>query len=132
MANGMTARVHPATTWSIVLSVLMIATGAFAIGVPLLTGFAVGAVIAWLLLFSGVLHLAFAWRGHGSAGVVWEILVGLAYGVVGTLVGVSMASRFCAMLGLVLGKRTAGRKTTSAFYVCACVQTAVRGTSQDG
>src|ERR1700686_457521 len=83
MANGMTARVRPATSWSIVLSVLMIATGAFAIGVPLLTGIAVGAVIAWLLLFSGVLHLAFAWRGHGPAGVVWEILVGLAYGTIG-------------------------------------------------
>ena len=83
MANGTTSRVRSATTWSIVLSVLMIAAGAVAISLPLMTGIAVGAVIAWLLLFSGALHVAFAWRGHGAAGVLWEILVGLAYGAIG-------------------------------------------------
>jgi uncharacterized membrane protein HdeD (DUF308 family) len=71
------------TTWSIVLSVLMIAAGVIAIGLPLMTGVAVGAIIAWLLLFSGVLHVAFAWRGHGAAGVLWEVLVGLVYGAIG-------------------------------------------------
>jgi hypothetical protein len=34
MANSITADVHKATTWSIVLSVLMIAAGVAAIGVP--------------------------------------------------------------------------------------------------
>ena len=48
-----------------------------------MTGIAVGALIAWLLLFSGALHVAFAWRGHGAAGVLWEILVGFAYGAIG-------------------------------------------------
>jgi uncharacterized membrane protein HdeD (DUF308 family) len=83
MANSMTAGVQQQTTWSIVLSVLMIAAGVLAIGLPLVTGIAVGALIAWLLLFSGALHVAFAWRGHGAAGVLWEILVGLAYGTIG-------------------------------------------------
>jgi len=83
MANEMTGHVRAATAWSIVLSVLMIAAGVLAIGLPLMTGIAVGALIAWLLLFSGALHLAFSWRGHGAAGVVWEILVGLAYGAIG-------------------------------------------------
>ena len=83
MVNGMTNRGSTATTWSIVLSVLMIAAGAVAISLPLMTGVAIGAVIAWLLLFSGALHVAFAWRGHGAAGVLWEILVGLVYGAIG-------------------------------------------------
>jgi uncharacterized membrane protein HdeD (DUF308 family) len=83
MANGMTAGVRTATTWSIVLSVLMMAAGALAIGVPLIAGIAVDALVAWLLIFSGALHFAFAWRGHGAAGVLWEILLGLAYGVIG-------------------------------------------------
>ena len=83
MVNGMTVRGSSTTTWSIVLSILMIAAGAIAIGLPLMTGIAVGALVAWLLLFSGALHVAFAWRGHGAAGVVWEILVGLAYGAIG-------------------------------------------------
>jgi uncharacterized membrane protein HdeD (DUF308 family) len=79
----MTARVQTATTWSIALSVLMMLAGALAIGLPLMAGIAVDALVAWLLIFSGALHFAFAWRGHGAAGVVWEILLGLAYGVIG-------------------------------------------------
>ncbi len=83
MANGVTAVVRKPTMSSIVISVLMIVAGLLAIGLPLMTGVAVGALIAWLLLFSGALHVAFAWRGHGAAGVLSEILVGLAYGGIG-------------------------------------------------
>ena len=83
MANSQPVSVQEQTTWSIVLSMLMIVAGLLAIGLPLMTGIAVGALIAWLLLFSGALHVAFAWRGHGAAGVLWEILVGLAYGGIG-------------------------------------------------
>jgi uncharacterized membrane protein HdeD (DUF308 family) len=83
MLNSQPVGVHEQTAWSIVLSMLMIVAGLLAIGLPMMTGIAVGAVIAWLLLFSGALHVAFAWRGHGAAGVLWEILLGLAYGVIG-------------------------------------------------
>jgi len=83
MANSMTADVHKATTWSMVLSVLMIAAGLLAIAAPLVAGVAVAALVAWMLVFSGALHLAFAWRGHTAEGVVWQILLGLAYGVIG-------------------------------------------------
>ena len=58
MANSMTADVHKATTWSIVLSVLMIVAGLLAIGVPLVAGVAVAALVAWVLVFGGALHLA--------------------------------------------------------------------------
>ena len=83
MANSITIGVHQATTWSIALSVLMIAAGAIAICVPMIAGVAITAVIAWLLIFSGVLHLAFAWRGGRAGAVLWEILLGIVYGAIG-------------------------------------------------
>ena len=83
MANDVTAQVHKAMTWSIVLSVLMIVTGVLAIGLPLVAGVAFERIVAWLLIFSAALHLAFAWRGHSAGGVLWEILLGLTYGVCG-------------------------------------------------
>ena len=83
MTISPTADVRRATTWSIVLSVLMIVAGVLAIGVPVIAGVAVTAIVGWLLLFSGCLHLGFAWRaGHASA-VLWQILLGILYGAIG-------------------------------------------------
>ncbi len=83
MANPMTDDVHKATTWSIVLSVLMIAAGVLAIFVPVVAGVAVTALVGWLLVFSGLLHLAFAWRGSRASAILWEILLGVVYGAIG-------------------------------------------------
>ena len=58
MVNSITVDVHKATTWSIALSVLMIAAGVLAIGIPFVAGVAVTAIVGWLLIFSGLLHLA--------------------------------------------------------------------------
>ena len=38
MANSVTADVRTATTWSIVLSVLMMVTGVLAISIPMIAG----------------------------------------------------------------------------------------------
>jgi uncharacterized membrane protein HdeD (DUF308 family) len=83
MANELATNVHRAATWSIVLSVLMIVAGIFAIGVPMVAGVAVTVVVGWLLILSGVLHLAFAWRTGRAGGVLWELLLGVAYGAIG-------------------------------------------------
>ena len=83
MANSMTTDVHEATTWSIVLSVLMIAAGVLAICVPVIAGIAVTAIVGWLLVFSGLLHLAFAWRAGRAGAVLWELLLGIVYGSIG-------------------------------------------------
>jgi len=83
MANSLTADVRTATTWSIVLSVLMIAAGVLAISLPMIAGIAVTAIVGWLLLFSGVFHLAFAWRAGRPATVLWQILLGALYGAIG-------------------------------------------------
>ena len=83
MTNSMTADVRKATTWSIVLSVLMIAAGVAAIWVPVIAGITVTAIVGWLLVFSGALHVAFAWQAGRAGGVLWEILLGIVYGAIG-------------------------------------------------
>lgn len=80
MPNELSARVRTATTWSLVVSVLMIAAGLLAIAVPQVAGIAITGLVAWLLLFSGVLHLLLAWRSGTAGGVLWEILLGVVYG----------------------------------------------------
>jgi uncharacterized membrane protein HdeD (DUF308 family) len=86
MANSQTAGLHRATTWSIVLSVLLIAAGAVAILSPMIAGVAITVVVGWLLIFSGALHLAFAFGSGRAAAVVWQVLLGLAYGFIGVYV----------------------------------------------
>jgi uncharacterized membrane protein HdeD (DUF308 family) len=83
MANAIAANVRTATTWSILLSVLMIVAGLLAIAAPVIAGLAVTTLVGWLLILSGVLHLAFAWRSVGAAGVLWEAFVGIVYGAIG-------------------------------------------------
>lgn len=83
MGNSMTGDIHKATTWSIVLSVLMIAAGVLAIASPAIAGIATTVFFGWLLIFSGMLHLAYAWQAGRAGAVVWEILVGMLYGGIG-------------------------------------------------
>ncbi len=83
MMNALSDDARKAATWSIVFSVLMIAAGVLAIGLPMIAGVAVTAIVAWLLVFSGLLHLGFAWRAGRPGAVVWEILLGILYGAIG-------------------------------------------------
>jgi uncharacterized membrane protein HdeD (DUF308 family) len=83
MANSITGDIHRATTWSIVLSVLMIAAGVLALISPAVAGVAVTVFFGWLLIFCGILHLAFAWQAGRPGAVVWEMLIGILYGGIG-------------------------------------------------
>jgi uncharacterized membrane protein HdeD (DUF308 family) len=83
MAQAFSTDVHRATTWSIVLSVLMIIAGILAIAYPLWGGVAMTVLVGWLLLFSGALHLVYAFRGGGATTVLWEILLAIVYGLIG-------------------------------------------------
>lgn len=69
--------------WSIALSVLMILAGVLAIMIPPVAGIAVLVVVAWLLMFSGAAHLLFAWHTRTAGGMVWELLLGILYILVG-------------------------------------------------
>jgi uncharacterized membrane protein HdeD (DUF308 family) len=75
--------IRQSTTWSIVLSVLMMASGLLAIAIPSIAGLTVTVMFGWLLIVTSVLHLAFAWRGQGAATIVGEILVAVLYAAIG-------------------------------------------------
>jgi uncharacterized membrane protein HdeD (DUF308 family) len=96
MAQELSSEIQKATTWSTFLSVLMIIAGILAIAAPFWAGVAVAALVGWLLLFSGVLHLIYAFRGGKASAVLWEILLAVVYGLVGFYIlanpGVGLAS----------------------------------------
>ena len=50
-----------------------------AVGSPFLAAVAVNAVIAWLIVLAGVVHLMLAFRAHGAGQHDLEALVGIAY-----------------------------------------------------
>jgi len=74
--------VRQSTTWSIVLSVLMMVTGMMAIFIPPIAGLTVTVMFGSLLIFTGALHLGLAWRGHGAA-TVGEIVLAVLYALIG-------------------------------------------------
>ena len=70
-------------TWSIGISVLLILAGFLAIAVPLAAGIAVSAIFGWLLALAGIGHLLFAFHTRTFGGLIWELLVGILYLLVG-------------------------------------------------
>src|SRR5258707_13150910 len=82
-ATSLGTIVKKSVGWSIGLSVLMILAGFLAIAVPQAAGIAVNLLVAWLLVFSGAAHLVFAWHTRTTGGIIWEVLLGLAYIIVG-------------------------------------------------
>jgi uncharacterized membrane protein HdeD (DUF308 family) len=71
--------VRQASTWSIVWGVLLIFLGVLAVGSPFLAAVAVNAVIAWLIVLAGIVHLILAFHSHRAGSLIWKLLVGLAY-----------------------------------------------------
>jgi len=71
--------VRHASTWSILCGVALIILGVLAVGSPALAAVAVNAVIAWLIVLAGVVHLSLAFYAHRAGSVLWKLLVGLAY-----------------------------------------------------
>jgi len=69
--------------WTIAISCLLILLGLFALFAPFFAGVVVEAVVAWLLIFGGGVHLWLAWHVRGAGAHIWEILVGFAYIVAG-------------------------------------------------
>ena len=66
--------------------VLMLICGFLAIGIPFASGIGVAIVIGWLLLISAVWHLLFGMRAGGVGGVLWQILLAIAYGAAGLMI----------------------------------------------
>jgi len=86
MANSLTDDLHKATTWPIVLSVLIMIAGFLAIAVPYIGGIAFTLVVAWMLIFAGVLHIVYAFRSGRAGAAVWQVFLGIVYGFIGVYI----------------------------------------------
>ena len=101
--------VRRTSTVSIVWGVLLIVLGMMAVGSPLLAAVAVNAVVAWLIVFAGVVHLILAFRAHGAGSMIWKLLVGIAYVcfggylIVHPLLGVASLTLLLASLFVIEG-----------------------------
>jgi uncharacterized membrane protein HdeD (DUF308 family) len=70
---------HRSGGLAILVGILLILAGLFAISLPFYAGIAASIVLGWLLLIAGIIHLFFGWHTRSAGAVVWKILVGLAY-----------------------------------------------------
>ena len=101
--------VKKASTVSILWGVLLIIFGMVAIGMPLLAAVAVNALVAWLIVLAGIVHLMLAFRAHGAGSQIWKALVGVAYVCFGgyliwrPLLGVASLTLLLASLFLIEG-----------------------------
>lgn len=103
------AIVRHASTWSIAWGVLLIVLGMLAIGSPLLAAVAVTVVISWLIIFAGAVHVVLAFHSHRAGSLIWKLLVGLTYILLGAylimhpLLGVASLTLVVAVLFLIEG-----------------------------
>ncbi len=77
--NSPVEMVRKASGWSIAWGVLLIVFGMLAIASPFVAAVAVSAVIAWLIVLAGVVHIVLAFHAHGAGSMIWKLLVGIAY-----------------------------------------------------
>jgi uncharacterized membrane protein HdeD (DUF308 family) len=107
--NSPVEMVKHASTTSILWGVLLIVFGMVAVGMPLLAAVAVSALVAWLIVLAGIVHLMLAFRVHSAGSVIWKLLVGLAYLCFGgyllmhPLLGVATLTLLLASLFLIEG-----------------------------
>lgn len=73
------APLKKASGWGIAFAILIILAGIFAISLPLASGLAVTIVIGWLLVVSGVFHIADAFHAKGAASFLWRLLIGIVF-----------------------------------------------------
>lgn len=71
--------VRQASTLSLLWGISLVILGVLAVGSPMMAAVAVNAVISWLIVLAGVVHLAVAFHLREAGSVIWRALVGLAY-----------------------------------------------------
>jgi uncharacterized membrane protein HdeD (DUF308 family) len=108
--NTPVTTIRKASTVSVLWGVLLIVFGMVAVGLPLYAAVAVNALVAWLIVLAGIVHLMLAFRVHDSVGSrIWRALVGVAYVCFGgylvwrPLLGVASLTLLLASLFLIEG-----------------------------
>ncbi|MBV9008175.1 MAG: HdeD family acid-resistance protein [Verrucomicrobia bacterium] len=76
------ATTRKATGWSILWGVLMLICGILAIAMPLASSIGLVILLGWLILFSALWHLIYAFQAGHAGAVLWQILLALLYGFV--------------------------------------------------
>src|SRR5579872_4842820 len=71
--------VRRASTLSIIWGVSLICLGMLAVASPLIAAVAVSALVAWLIVLAGVVHVVVAFHSREAGSVIWRLLVGIAY-----------------------------------------------------
>ncbi len=69
--------------WFVAVAIAFIVAGTMAILAPLVAGLAVTALVAWLLLVGGVMHVVNAFTTDSITRAVWHALVGMFYVIAG-------------------------------------------------
>jgi uncharacterized membrane protein HdeD (DUF308 family) len=77
--QSMTDDLKSATGWSIALAVLMVVVGFVAIAAPAAAGIGVSVFIGWLIVFSGVIYLGYAFTADGFGSFAGRALIGGLY-----------------------------------------------------
>jgi uncharacterized membrane protein HdeD (DUF308 family) len=109
MAQNSSGLVRRVSTVAILWGVSLICLGVLALASPLLAAVAVNALIGWLIILAGVVHLVVAFHSREAGSVIWRLLVGLAYVAFGGYViarpalGVASLTLLLASLFLVEG-----------------------------
>ncbi len=83
MIEATTEPLRKASGWGIAYAVLIIFIGILAISLPLASGIGITIVVGWLLVLSGIFHVADAFHAHSAGSVAWRMLVGIVYILVG-------------------------------------------------
>jgi uncharacterized membrane protein HdeD (DUF308 family) len=83
MATDTAGVTRRASGWSIVWGILMLICGILAIFMPLASSIGVVILLGWLILFSAVWHLIFAFQTAGLGNILWQILLAILYGLAG-------------------------------------------------
>ncbi len=79
MVQNSSDLVRRGSTLSILWGVSLIILGMLAIASPMFAAVAVNAMIAWLIVLAGIVHLVVAFHSREAGSVIWRLLVGLAY-----------------------------------------------------
>ena len=79
MVQNSSGLVRRVSTLTILWGVSLICLGVLALASPMLAAVAVNALIGWLIILAGVVHIVVAFLSREAGSVIWRLLVGLAY-----------------------------------------------------
>ena len=74
---------------SIGMALLMIALGLVSIAIPQATGIGVAFFVAFIIIFGGLAHLAYAFAAERAGTFFWRLLIGIVYVVGGFYLAVN-------------------------------------------